>query len=232
MTRMSQSRFLQGARTLVENAAGMPELSGVLEGYGYTEAKLKEGIALVEEADRLAKRKDAEYGEQYEASSALSRAWSSATVVYSKTLKLARIALGDDAKGVTALRLMGARKQSLAGWYEQAGTFYENILKEPRFVSRMEGFGYTKDKLKTEKTVVDGVMKKFRAREGELGQALASTTARDRKLKDLDAWVSTLRAVCEVAFYDQPEELEKLGPLAPTRKRKASPKKKAVSAEA
>ena len=137
MIKTSQSKFLHGARMLVESAAGLPEISSVLSGYGYTEARFKVGIDLLDEVDALSRKKAVDYGERSEASADFAKAWASANVVYSKTLKLARIALGDDVKGVMALKLMGPRKQSFAGWYDQAGTFYDNLIGEPRFITGM-----------------------------------------------------------------------------------------------
>jgi len=229
MIKTSQSKFLQGARTLVENAASLPEISSVLSGYGYTEARFKQGLDLLDEADGLSRKKVVDYGERSEASADFSKAWVSAKVVYSKTLKLARIALVDDAKGVTALKMMGPRKQSFSGWYDQAGTFYDNLMGEPSFLKKMAGFGYSKEKLALEKKFVDGVSAKYNVHAQESGSAQASTAACDRKLKALDSWISDLRGVCEVAFYESPDQLEKLGPLAPTRRRRSATKKKPVA---
>jgi len=226
MTRMTNERFLQEARTLIESALGIPELAKVLAEYGYTPEKLRELLALIDEVDALAKQKDFEYGERYEASSDLAKAWEAANVVYSKTLKLARIALGDDAKGITALRLIGSRKQSLTGWYGQAGTLYDNILKDPGFIDRMKDFGYTEARLRAERGVMADVMDKFRIREEETGSALASTAARDLKFGVLDSKVSDFRGVCEVAFYDDRAQLEKMGPMAPTLRRRSPRRKK------
>lgn len=232
MIKTTQSKFLQGARTLIENSAGLPEIASVLGGYGYTEDRFKEGLDLLDEADGLSRKKAVDYGERMEASAEFSRAWATANVVYSKTLKLARIALGDNPKSVAALRLMGARKQSFSGWYDQAGTFYENVLGDKRFVDGLAVFGYTKEKLKGEKKTIDDVMGKFTAHASESGSAQASTAACELKLKELDSWVSDLRGVCEVAFYETPDQLEKLGPLAPTRRRRGATRKKAAPAVA
>ncbi len=229
MIKTSQSKFLQGARTLVENSAGLPEISSVLEVYGYTEARFKKGLDLLDEADGLSRKKAADYGERMEASADYSKAWAAANIVYVKTLKLARIALSGHPGSDSALKLMGTRKQSFSGWYDQAGTFYENVLGDKRFVEALAVFGYTRDKLKAEKKVIDDVMGKFTAHASESGSAQASTTACDLKLRELDSWVSDLRGVCEVAFYETPDQLEKLGPLAPTRKRRTSTKKKPVA---
>ncbi len=230
MIKTSQSKFLQEARTLVENAAGLPEMASVLSGYGYTDARFKEGLRLLDAADGLAHKKTEDHGERLEASAGFTKAWAAANVLYCKALKLARIALGDDAKAVTALKMMGARKQSFSGWFDQAGTFYDNMMREPRFIAAMAGFGYSHDKLATERSAIQGVGVKYNVHAQESGSDQASTADRDRKLRELDSWVSDLRGVCEVAFYDDRDELEKLGPLAPTRRRASGARKKAAAA--
>jgi hypothetical protein len=42
------------------------------------------------------------------------------------------------------------------------------------------------------------------------GTAQSATVARDGKLRELDVWVSDFRTICRVAFYENPQELEKL----------------------
>jgi len=230
MIKTSQSKFLQEARTLVENAAGLPEIASVLSGYGYTDERFKEGLHLLDAADGLSRKKTEDHGERLEATAGFAKAWASANVLYCKTLKLARIALGDDAKAVVALKMMGPRKQSFSGWFDQAATFYDNMMRESRFVTMMAGFGYSKEKLAAERSAIHGVGTTYNVHAQESGADQASTADRDRKFKELDSWVSDLRGVCEVAFYDDRDELEKLGPLAPTRRRRSSTRKKAVAA--
>lgn len=230
MIKTSQSKFLQEARTLVENAAGLPEIASVLSGYGYTDARFKEGLHLLDAADGLARKKSEDHGESLEATAGFAKAWAAANVQYCKTLKLSRIALGDDAKAIAALKLMGPRKQSFSGWLDQAGTFYDNLMREPRFISMMAGFGYSRDRLVAERAAVHDVGAKYNLHAQESGSDQASTADRDRKLKELDSWVSDLRGVCEVAFYEDRAELEKLGPLAPTRRRRSGARKQAAAA--
>ncbi|PKL24469.1 MAG: hypothetical protein CVV47_08465 [Spirochaetae bacterium HGW-Spirochaetae-3] len=232
MTTSSIALFLQESRTFVENALSLPELASVLAEYGYTREKLRELLALIVEAEALARNKAVEYGEKYEATAKLSAAWDEANVLYQKALKLTRVALRDDPKGSEALGLGGPRKQSISGWYEQAGDFYANLLGDPAYVLSLERFGYTLKRLQEEKLVVDGVMGARDDRATESHQAKASTAARDRKLDALDLGVSDLRAVCEVAFYDTPEELSKLGPMAPLRRHRVPARKKPVAATA
>ena len=46
--------FMQGARTLIENAIASPEFATILAGYGYDTARLEEGRSLWAEVDGLA----------------------------------------------------------------------------------------------------------------------------------------------------------------------------------
>lgn len=216
MKKNSQAEFLQRTWTLIENASGMPELASVLVEYGYDEACFAVGKKLWKEANALAKRKDADYGSQYEATKELNEAWRVAATAYGKTLRIARVAYASDSKAYGTLRLMGPRKQTLAGWYEQAGTLYENLANDPQLAEKLVRFGYTEQKLAAERELVETVKLKSRYKTHGTGAAQLATAERDEKLRELDAWVSELLTVCRVAFYGHPQELEKLGVMAQT----------------
>ncbi len=226
MTASSTAKFLQEARTFVEKAQGSPEIASVLSGYGYPPERLQAILALVAEAEALARRKSVEYGEKHESMTKLIKARNAANVLYVKALKLARVALRGEPASVEALGLSGPRKQSLSGWYEQAGDFYANLLGNPGYVRKLERFGYTLQRLQDERRAVDGVMDARADSSTETSQAKAATAARDRIMDALDDEVSDLRAVCEVAFYETPAMMEEMGPMAPTFRRHAPRRKK------
>ncbi len=75
--------------------------------------------------------------------------------MYIKTLKVARIAFGDEPGPSAALKLSGLRKQTVTGWFEQASTFYANLTAG--FADRLVRFGYTPAKLAAEAALVEGV---------------------------------------------------------------------------
>jgi len=216
MPTSSHAKFLQEARTFVESAINSPEIAAELVKYGYTTAKLQAGLALIAEAEALARRKAVEYGEKYEALAKLGKAKDEANILYRKAWKTAQVALRAVPKAAEALGFNGPRNLSVSGWYEQAGDFFANLLDEPEYVHSLEEFGYTRERLEDEKRVVDAVMDTRDEKTIEAVQAKASTQARDRKIAEVDAWISDLRAICEVAFYDDRSKLEALGPLAPT----------------
>ena len=223
------SVFMQGARTLFENASRTPELAKALAVYGYTEAVFKADIELLNEVEALMQKKSMEEGEKIEATADFASAWREANVTYIKTLKIARIALADDEKCGSGLMLSGVRKQTFSGWCLQSVTFYTNLLADKKLVAKMARFGYTMESLTKEKKQIDATAARYQRHAVQSGEAKAATQLKDREMARLDDRVSELRAVSEVAFYDDRVQLEKLGPLAPTFNRRATKKKPLVT---
>ena len=210
----SQADFLAEAKTLIENAIALPEIAAALGQYGYDAARLAEGRALWAQADAAMKKQSLDSGSRSGAVAEHEKAWEKANAAYMKALKVARVAFGDDAKAITALMLYGPRKQSLSGWLEQAETFYANLAAESSLAMSLERYGYTSRKIGEERALVAAVRESGFAKVQGAGAAQSSTAARDEKLRELDSWVSELRTIARVAFYEEPQELEKLGLLA------------------
>jgi anion-transporting ArsA/GET3 family ATPase len=75
-------------------------------------------------------------------------------------------------------------------------------------------YGYTIEKIQQESALLNQVAVKNQQQKKEMGEAQASTQARDEKIDELAKWISNLRAVAKVALADDPQQLEKLGILA------------------
>ncbi len=214
MASVSLAQFIESSRVLIGNARAVPELSTALAAYGYDEGRFAEGLRLLAEAEALIHRRSKEYGEQQEATAAAEQARAVVESAYMKSLKVARVALADEPLANASLKLGGPRKETLVGLIDQAGTFYANILQEPAFVAKMLRFGYTQQKILAEMALVEELRKRMQVQAREMGEAQAATMERDRKVAELDSWVADLRAIARVAFYESPQELEKLGILA------------------
>ncbi|HOX32825.1 MAG TPA: hypothetical protein PLB91_10860 [Spirochaetales bacterium] len=225
MSIASIASFIESSRILIENARSLPEISAVLAGYGYDEARLAEGERLRAEAEALVRRQVKEYGEQREAIADSERSRAAFEAVYMRSLKVARVAFSEDALASGSLKLYGPRKQSAAGQIDQAATFYANLLADPKLAAKMRRFGYDAAKLRAESELLEALRAKLLAKAKESGEAQAATVERNAKLRTLDAWVSDLRAICKVAFYGSREELEKLGlaSVPAGRRKKAAP---------
>jgi hypothetical protein len=203
--------FLANSRTLIENARGLVEISETLAGYGYDAARFDEGAALWEAADSLAKAQAKEHGEKLQASADFDAAWEKANSAYMKTLKLARIAFQDKSAACSALKLYGPRRQSVEGWLDQASVFYANLKSDQAYMDSLSRYAYTSRKIATESALVEEVRTSLQAQAKESGEARTATAERDKKVKQLDAWVSELKTVAKIAFHERPLELEKLG---------------------
>jgi len=192
--------FLQDTRVLIGNSQTLPEVSGALEDFGYTEDRMAEGRTLLRETEALILKQKKEYGDQYEATEAAQAAWDKADTAYMKTLKIARLVFSEDIQAITALKLTGSRKATMAGWMDQAVSFYGNLTAQPPLVAAMARFGYTTEKLLAEKALVDAVALPQEA-----------TADRDAAVRRLDTWVGELRTVLKVALAEDPETLEAVG---------------------
>jgi len=175
-----------------------------------------------------------EYGEQHEATAVAEQARAEVQSTYMKAVKVARVALADEVLAGSMLRLTGPRKETLVGLIDQAATFYANIGQSPMFGQKMLRFGYTQQKLQAESAMVEELRRKIQAQIKESAEAKASTILRDKKIAELDSWVADLRAIAKVAFYESPQELDKLGIHAfnSQRAKRAAPVAQAPSAQA
>ncbi|HEX3045006.1 MAG TPA: hypothetical protein VHY08_09630 [Bacillota bacterium] len=206
--------YLLAAQLLIVNCLSDPFIKEILNNFGYTEEKLTKGRALYDEVVALNNAQKKEFGEQIAATEELNELWDRADRQYMKTLKVARVALKDVTKADRATMLFGTRKESLSGWLEQVQRFYVNLLGAPELIGIMCEYGYTAEKLKAEAALVEQVAAKNFQQKKEMGEAQAATEARDKKLDELAAFISDLRAIAKVALNDDPQQLEKLGILA------------------
>jgi hypothetical protein len=225
MSSANQTQFLESSKLLLEKARGSSELWSVLSHFGYDEVRFDEGARILAECEALIRRQTKEGRERGEAGSEAEQSWAEFRSMYMKTLKVARVVFAEDATASATLKLYGPRKLSLKGLIEQATTLYQNLGPTSRLMPKMLRFGYSARRLEEEAALVEGLRARLQVQAKEMREALSSTLERDRQLHKLDRWVSELRAICRIAFYDAPRELEKLG-LIP---RENQGRKKAVA---
>ncbi len=197
----------------INNALGDRDIQGQLSAFGYDSEKLTIGKTLLEECDQLVKTQIKEYGDQFEATSVLNALWKTAEKTYMKSLKIARVAFSHDASAQAALLLNGNRKDSLSGWLQQSESFYANLIASTSFKTAMSTYGYTDEKLLTEQQQIIDLKTAKRNQEKEKGQAQQATLNRDKKLDELDSWVSDFIVIARIALEETPQFLEKLGIL-------------------
>lgn len=202
---------LLAAQVAINVALVNAEIRQAVAHFGYDEARLLAGRALYEEAEEGVSGQLRAYGKQYGASQALRVARGRADETYRCTLKIARVAFRDNTMAGGALLLRGPRRQTLAGWLEQAATFYSNLLVTPDLLTAMEGFGFSRAKLEAEAARVAAVREAHAAYQRERGEAQNATKQRNAKLKALEGWIADFKVIARAALTENPQMLEALG---------------------
>lgn len=84
-------------------------------------------------------------------------------------------------------------------------------------MNTLSQFGYTSQKLKQESDFLKKVRFQSQQQKKEIGEAQATTQARNKKIEELAKWISDFKAVAKVALEQNPQQLEKLGILVRTK---------------
>ncbi|HPE89170.1 MAG TPA: hypothetical protein P5298_12855 [Spirochaetia bacterium] len=215
MAKLSQATFVQHARTLIDIAHDDEATRKLLANYGYTDERLREGVALIDDAESALSDLNAQRGEKNGARKEFIEAWNKARKTYMATLSIARLALADDPLCREALELSGPRGRTFSAWYDQASAFYGNAIELDGAIERLGRYGYTAESLKAERAVVQKALEVNQAYAMETGESIESTADKNRKLAKARAWVSMFRTVLAIAYAESPEQLKRFGPLAP-----------------
>jgi len=219
MTKLSQATFVLYARTLIEIAYGDEATRRLLANYGYTDERLREGAALIDDAESALKDLNAQRGDKIGTRKEFIAAWDKARRTYMATLAIARLAFADDPLCRKALALPGPRGRTFSAWYDQARTFYGNAVELDGVIERLGRYGYSAESLKAERAVVQKALEVNQAYAMEKGESIESTADKNRTLAKARAWVSMFRTVLAIAYAESPEQLKRFGPLAPVARR-------------
>lgn len=203
--------ILLKAKLAISNTLFDPLMMQALSIYGYDETKLNQGLSICTEAESLVQIRSKEYGEQYQAMDDFHGSKLIADKTYIKSLKIARIAFNDNTEALKSLNLLGSRKRTFSGWLTQAKTFYANMLANDEYVSKMQNYGYTAEKLQAEQALVIAAEENNFSYDKEKGEAQQSTVNRDKKIDDLIDWFRSFLEIAKIALEENPQWLEKLG---------------------
>jgi hypothetical protein len=187
-----------------------PEILERMNGYGYAAERITGGEELLKKARRLVARHSEEYSDQYVATDELEKSRATAYAGYMITLKVVRVAFGNQPGKLPDFNATGRRKRSLSGWLNDARVMYTN-LQTPEALDVMAKYGYTAERLQEEYQKVEAVAQLHSKRLAETGSAQQSTQERDAAIDEVCNWFSDFRAIVRVALYDKPQLLEALG---------------------
>lgn len=211
MTKESIDERLLAAQVAIDNSMNIPSILTAVTPFGYDLIRFQAARALYEECMALVAVQKKEYGDQYEATATVEKAWAAADFAYKDALQIARLAFRDDNQAQAALLLNGRRKRTLGGWIEQTSVFYTNLLADPDKITAMSAYTYDAIKLGAENELVLAVIAANAVQEGEKGEAHDATKARDAKMDELDQFIADYKLVAQVALSRTSQTLDQLG---------------------
>ena len=211
MTKESIDERLLAAQVAIDNSMNISSILTAVTPFGYDLIRFQAARALYEECMALVALQKKEYGDQYEATATVEKAWAAADFAYKDALQIARLAFRDDNQAQAALLLNGRRKRTLGGWIEQTSVFYTNLLSDPDKIAAMSAYTYDAIKLGAENELILAVIAANAVQEEEKGEAHDATKARDAKVDELDQFIADYKLVAQVALSRTSQTLDQLG---------------------
>lgn len=208
--------FLNESAVMLTTAKTDAEVQAVLAPYGYTPAKIDQGLALLTTLEDEAQDQVEAYADQYAATEDFKAAWEAAKAVYKRHLELTRILFEDDTERAVGFMLRGRRERDVAGWLFQARKLYDGLAGDAAAVIALGTLSVTPAQLNAANALVDEVEAKQTTQQEETGEAQAQTKARDSVYVAARKWIETFRRVAIVACTPFPQLREKLGLLEPS----------------
>jgi hypothetical protein len=211
LTNRTYEELIDGSRLALLNARNQPDVQDLLAPYGYDMDAIAEGLALVDEARGRYQRQQAEYAEQYAATSDLNEKTAAFRTTYLRHLKLARVAFKPGTPAYLKLGLGGERRDDLVGFVAQARQFYDVLAAD---AALRQGLArYTVDQAAL--TAAGAALAQLEAvrlkQLQEAAEAQEATRQRDDVIAQLRGYMRDFYAVAEVALTGQPQLREKLG---------------------
>jgi hypothetical protein len=119
---------LLAAHVAISNALGDETIMERLSFLGYDENRLKAGLELLKRVKELYNEQKKEYGEQFDASKAMYKAWEASSILYRQYSTLARVLFKNETGTLSKLGLDKDQPKKLSDWVARAHQFYTNAM--------------------------------------------------------------------------------------------------------
>lgn len=201
------------ARTGFTNARDTPDILAALTPFGYDAVQLDEGLGLADTAETEAERQTTEYAEQYNATNKLAEEVGALRAMYTRHVKLARVAFKPGTEGYVTLGLKGRRARTMPGLLTEARSFYRAIEGSPNLQATLDPLTVNAAAVTAGLAQADAVEAAEVAQQKEMGEAQRATVVRDEAVAELRGFYRDFAEVAKIALEDQPQLREVLGLL-------------------
>ncbi len=207
---LSLSDKMQNFRTLIFNSKD-PEIATKLEEVGVDADYLTAGETLHNETEQLIEKQKQEYQESATAYDNFYLAKDEAKTKFKKTFKVVDVTSRKDQNLRDRLKLTVAVPYAIEEWISYTTNFYNALLNESDFLTKISKFKVTSERVNAEKSAIEALKPLRDAAKKEEGEAQEATRVRNAKLEELDDYCDELKVFAELALEDEPQLLEKLG---------------------
>ena len=212
MTSISKvySDYLHETGITFENLPKATSITERLVDYGYDGSRTQQGEALHTGAQTISRKLMDKRQDRDALFERIKAKRLEVYIEYIGNVKRLRKELSDDPETRVELGLNGKRARTVAGFIEETTNFYNKPINNTVLLDKIQGFGYTVEKLQGGLTGVQdyqGLCSDYEKLDGEC-QSLA--VERDKAIKLLRAWMGAFIATCKVAFSDNLQTLEEI----------------------
>ncbi|MFK8271168.1 hypothetical protein [Capnocytophaga stomatis] len=206
---ISMEEWIQRMRLAFSNGK-LPNIQQQMGLLGYTTEKLDGLLAKVERLQELHQTQKTEYAEQYAETQKFDQKFTEINDLYTKHLAFCKILFKGDTLASASLDFAGKRKTAYSDWLVQVGNFYSQLLKNPNFMTKLQGINIKEEDLKAAQNRLSEIIALKESQKKETAEAQKATEARDKFFDELYPQYSEFVAYAKVAL-SQSQDLEALG---------------------
>ena len=210
MARKSIAETLEMQRVLIFNSR-KPEIASKLQSYGVDSAYIDAGELLYNEVIQLAENQKREQQEESLAYDVFYETKSGCEMKFKVNRKIIKMASRSDKNLQNRLKIYVRRERNIEEWIQQSIEFYNLVLNETDFLTSLEKFGITSEKLIQAKQEIESLKPLRNEAMSEKGQAQEATRIRNSKMELLEDYCYELKTIATIALADNSQLLEELG---------------------
>lgn len=202
-----QDVFLHRVYVALTNVLSSPELLAVMTLYSFDEKKIRAGLKMQSAVNALTLQREQAQATQYQATQLLTRSKEDLMSLFREHLETARLAyLREAADYQDTLRITAAVPRATLDCLKHIRRFYAHIP-----VLMMEKYLVPEKELTEASRLAQRVAELLALQIKAKSQPQQLSDARQKAFDALKAWMYRFERIAQIAFDDQPQQLEALG---------------------
>jgi len=225
-TQRTIAKRLGYSAQVIENTLASPEVLALVTPFGYPEAKMQAGRALLETARAAMPARAAGARGQQSATKTKATMEEAARTAHAQLAAVARALLSDTPDRLVALGLAGQETPAADDAFTAAAyTLFDGVTRNPDIKAVLAEASYTDAKLQAERAKIAAFEQADRAQKTKAGAAHRATGLRDDALNALEAWIGRYVKIARVALVGRRDLQDALGisVARPSRKKADAP---------